>query len=140
MPIRRTVLVASLLLAAIASDAQDRPAPVVSPGLAAGKLTYLQHCAACHGATGRGNGPAAAALKSPPPDLRTLSMRHGGEFPEDYVIGVVRFGYPFSAHGSSDMPIWGPLFSSLENGNEVGIRQRIKNLCDYLASLQDKES
>jgi hypothetical protein len=38
------------------------------------------------------------------------------------------------------MPVWGPVFGLRDNGNEVAVRRRIKNLCNYLASLQEKES
>jgi len=38
---------------------------------------------------------------------------------------------------SSDMPTWGPLFRYLDRRNEVAVRQRIKNLSDYLATLQE---
>jgi hypothetical protein len=76
-------------------------------------------------------------LKTPPPDLTTLAKGNGGKFPYEYVGGVVRFGKPISAHGSSDMPVWGPIFNMVDY-NEVVIRKRIKNLCDYLASLQQK--
>jgi len=31
-----------------------------------------------------------------------------------------------------------PLFQYLENYNEAAVRQRIKNLCDYLESIQEK--
>ena len=54
-----------------------------------------------------------------------------------YVACVVRFGKPRSAHGSADMPIWGPIFS-MTDFHEVAIRHRIKNLCDFLASLHEK--
>jgi len=89
------------------------------------------------GKTRRAEVPAAAALKTSPPDLTTLAKQNGGEFPYEYVGGVVRFGKPISAHGSSDMPVWGPIFNFVDY-NEVAIRKRIKNLCDYLASLQQK--
>ena len=85
-------------------------------------------------------GPAASALKTPPSDLTTLAERHGGKFPEEYVAEVVRLGKPFQAHGSVDMPVWGPIFSAREKFNEVAVRRRIKNLCSYLATLQEKES
>jgi mono/diheme cytochrome c family protein len=136
----KTVLVGALVLMACFGQAQDKPTPVVPPDVASGKQTYMEHCTACHGEDGRGTGPASSVLKVPPPDLRRLAMRHNDKFPEEYVTRVVRFGSPFSAHGSSDMPVWGPIFSVLENGNEVGVRRRIKNLCAYLASIQDKES
>ncbi|MBX6741111.1 MAG: FTR1 family iron permease [Acetobacteraceae bacterium] len=41
-------------------------APAAAPDLAKGKVLYAQHCAACHGAAGAGDGPAAAALDPPP--------------------------------------------------------------------------
>ncbi len=85
-------------------------------------------------------GPAASALKTPPSDLTTLAKRYGGKFPEDYVYEIVRFGKPFQAHGSSDMPVWGPIFGARDKFNEVAVRQRIKDLCEYLKTLQEKES
>jgi mono/diheme cytochrome c family protein len=140
MNIRETVLVSALVLMPWASRVQDKGTPAVPADVASGKLTYKDYCAACHGADGRGHGPAASALKTPPTNLRTLAIRHDGKFPEEYVSRLVRSGDPISAHGSSDMPVWGPVFSMLENGDELGVRQRIKNLCSYLASIQDKKS
>jgi len=99
---------------------------------------YKQYCAACHGADGKGGGPAAPALNTRVPDLTTLAKRHDGKFPYDYVSSVLRFGPGFSVHGSVEMPVWGPIFQYLEGYNEVAVRQRIANLCDYLASIQSK--
>lgn len=123
-----------------ANRAQDKPVSVEPPGVAAGKRLYLQHCAACHGLDGRGAGPVVSALKAPPPDLTTLAQRHDGKFPDEYVSGIIRFGQPIAAHGASDMPVWGPVFAVLEHGNEMSVRKRIRNLVDYLASIQQKES
>jgi mono/diheme cytochrome c family protein len=113
---------------------QESPLPstYVPPG---GQI-YKEHCAACHGSNGRGNGPAARSLRKPPPDLTTLAKRHGGAFPEDYVTNVLRFGLGLSTHGSSEMPVWGPIFQELEHYNEAAVRQRIKNLCEYFESIQ----
>lgn len=102
-----------------------------------GQVMYKQFCSACHGADAKGNGPASSTLKTMPPDLTTLAKRHGGKFPYDYVSTILRFGPGPIAHGSSDMPTWGPIFQLLEKSNERAVRQRIKNLCDYLASLQE---
>jgi len=85
-------------------------------------------------------GPAANVLRTSPPDLTTLAKRHGGKFPYDYVFDVLRFGTRFASHGSSDMPIWGPIFGSMENYDEAAVRKRIKGFSDYLASRQQKES
>jgi len=111
-----------------------------TPDVLAGKRTYMEYCAACHGENATGMGPAASALKAPPADLTTLAQRHGGKFPEDYVAQVIRFGKPVQAHGSADMPVWGPIFNVRDKFNEVAVRQRIKNLCYYLATLQEKDS
>ena len=104
----------------------------------AGEVMYGQYCAACHGAQAKGNGPAAISLKVPPPDLTTLAKRHEGKFPADYVSTVLLFGPGTTAHGSPDMPTWGPIFGILDKQNARAVQQRIKNLTDYLASLQEK--
>jgi mono/diheme cytochrome c family protein len=101
-----------------------------------GRQLYKEHCAACHGLGARGDGPVARSLRKRPSDLTTLAKRHGGTFPEDYVTNVLRFGLGFSAHGSSEMPVWGPIFQYLEHYDEAAVRQRIKNLCEYLESVQ----
>ena len=121
-------------------SATKKPSSSTDTAVSLGKKTYLVYCAVCHGPDGRGAGPAASALKKPPSDLTTLAKTHDGKFPEEYVAGVVQFGKPYAAHGAGDMPVWGPVFSRRENGNEAAVRRRIRNLCDYLATLQEKES
>ena len=101
-----------------------------------GSQMYKDYCASCHGSDGKGHGPVARSLRKPPPDLTTLAKRHGGTFPEEYVTNVLRFGFGFSAHGSSEMPVWGPIFQYEEHYSEAAVRQRIKNLCEYLESIQ----
>lgn len=103
-----------------------------------GKAMYTQYCGACHGPEGRGDGPAAFTLKTPPSDLTMLAARHMGEFPRQYVMNILRFGTGPSAHGSSDMPTWGSIFQVIDKNNESAVQRRIKNLTDYLASLQNK--
>jgi high-affinity iron transporter len=44
-------------------------APSQVPDLSGAAALYQQHCAACHGATGAGDGPAGAALDPPPMDF-----------------------------------------------------------------------
>jgi len=144
MVIRRTVLVGVLIVVVCAAAAQEKPAGDKVPApltiAASGKQTYLHYCASCHGVDARGDGPAAVMLKTTPPDLTTLAKRHAGKFPYEYVSDVLRFGTRFAAHGSSDMPIWGPIFGSMDNYDEVAVRKRIKDLSEFLASLQQKES
>jgi mono/diheme cytochrome c family protein len=126
----------------VASFAQDQtkevkkaPAPVTSA--ASGSEMFISYCAACHGKDGKGNGPAATALKNPPANLTQLSMKNNGKFPADHVSSVLRNGLT-AAHGSSDMPIWGPVFSKASAGDQGLIQLRIGNLVHYLESLQEK--
>ncbi|HUP94651.1 MAG TPA: cytochrome c/FTR1 family iron permease [Burkholderiales bacterium] len=41
-------------------------APTKAPDLARASTLYAQHCTACHGAEGRGDGPAAKGMEPPP--------------------------------------------------------------------------
>ena len=112
-----------------------------------GQEMYMQYCASCHGADAKGHGPAAVSLKTLPSDLTTLSRRRMGRFPYEYVTNILRFGptmisgspdHPPYAHGSSEMPTWGPIFEVIVKNDERAVQQRIKSLCDYLASVQEK--
>jgi mono/diheme cytochrome c family protein len=42
-----------------------------------GKAVYATRCAACHGATGQGNGPGAAIFKTKPMDFANPSFWQG---------------------------------------------------------------
>jgi putative copper resistance protein D len=44
--------------------------PYQAGSIAAGRLLFAEHCVACHGPRGAGDGPAAASLHPRPPDLR----------------------------------------------------------------------
>lgn len=103
-----------------------------------GKLMYQEHCATCHGTDAKGTGPMASQLITRPADLTLLAKSHGGKFPREYVSSVLEFGPGHTAHGTSDMPAWGPIFRYYEKQNERAVQQRIRNLCDYLASLQER--
>lgn len=139
---RQALLVSAIVVLISAALWSDQAIPTQTPFPSAwvpsGEVMYKQFCAACHGAHARGNGPAAATLKTQPADLTTLAKRHGGKFPYDYVSSILRFGPGSAAHGSSDMPTWGPIFQTIDKRSERAAEDRIKNLVDYLASLQRK--
>ena len=128
------------VLAAVAQDGRtvNNLAQFPPRYIPSGQEMYKQFCAACHGADAKGDGPAASNLKTHPADLTTLAKRRDGKFPYDYVSTMLRFGPGLPAHGSSDMPTWGPIFSIIEKSNEKAVQERIKRLSAYLASLQEK--
>jgi len=103
-----------------------------------GKEMYLAYCATCHGKEGKGDGPAASALKIPPADLTTLSKRNKGEFPSAHVTNLLNGSSGVAAHGSKEMPVWGPIFMAMEHQHASAVRLRIANLTEYVKSLQQK--
>jgi mono/diheme cytochrome c family protein len=110
--------------------------PIEPTSPASGRDMYMHYCAVCHGRQGRGGGPAAAALKIQPADLTTLAQQNHSEFPRRRVESTLRFGSALPSHGSSEMPVWGPLFQSLNRFNNAEVEQRINNLTGYLESIQ----
>ena len=108
--------------------------PVTRTDPASGQKMYASYCASCHGRNAKGNGPAAAALKTTPSDLTILAIRNN-KFPAERVAGVIRGQIELAAHGTSDMPVWGPLLKSVCAGSNPSgeITLRIANLTKYIA-------
>lgn len=138
--IRRVGVLFSLSLAiaqfAAAQEKQAKTAEVANPE--SGAVIFRQDCAVCHGKDAKGDGPAANALKVLPPNLTTLALRHGGKFPDEYVLSVLRNGIEAPAHGTAEMPVWGPIFDTMNRNNETRSKLRITNLINYLKSIQAK--
>jgi mono/diheme cytochrome c family protein len=122
----------------IAQDKVIKKAPLQQTDPASGKTMYVSYCAACHGTLGKGDGPAASELKTPPANLTLLAKNNHGEFPADHIWAILQFGAKAPAHGSSDMPVWGMLFRSLDPNDPGKVNQRIQNLVDYLKTRQAK--
>jgi mono/diheme cytochrome c family protein len=104
-----------------------------------GQDMYRSFCASCHGTDGKGNGPAAAALKKAPADLTLLSKKNGGKFPAERVRAYVEGtdAKTIEAHGSREMPIWGDVFRQIAD-DPGAVRYRLFTLSSYLESLQVK--
>jgi mono/diheme cytochrome c family protein len=128
------------ILAAGSGAAQQKPPESEKSASAAGAKFFKANCAVCHGDDGKGNGPppASSSFTELPPDLTTLSKRHDGKFPDAYVETVLRQGVPMPDHGPAEMPVWGLIFKATTHSDEAKITQRIKNLTDYLRSIQQK--
>jgi len=135
------VMIAAFAVAQQA-PAQSAPAvkhvPITNAPSNSGPEMFNSYCAVCHGKDGKGNGPAASAMKAQPTDLTTLAQKNGGKYPASHVAAVIRGQATTPSHGSQDMPIWGPLFSSISQGHEGQVQQRITNLVSYIETLQVK--
>jgi mono/diheme cytochrome c family protein len=139
----RTKLVVLALIVALATfaAAQEKvihKVPVKPVSAADGKVMYMNYCAVCHGKAGKGDGPAAEALKVAPPDLTMLAKKNNGEYPAIKVASTIRGEANLPAHGSKDMPVWGKLFRSMSQGHEAEVQQRVTNLTDYIKEMQAK--
>jgi mono/diheme cytochrome c family protein len=130
---KRLLLAAVLFALAIPAHGQK---------MSYGQAEFLNSCAACHGADGRGEGDLASELKTKPADLTVLARDSGGEFPAWRVAAVIDGRYVIPAHGGRDMPVWGKLF--LESDAEefapeeaaAVTQERIRQITEYIATLQ----
>lgn len=128
-----------MLLSALALRAQDKQikvVPVQPTSMTSGQEMFKTYCATCHGPGGKGDGPAATALKKPPADLTQLARKHDGKFPDAYVASKLR-NVEQPVHGSKEMPVWGPLLSSVSR-DTAETQLRINNIVAYIGSIQAK--
>ncbi len=138
------VLLVAVLALAVMTWAQDetkkeiKHVPIKPTSAASGEEMYKTYCAVCHGTDGKGNGPAAEALKVPPTDLTVLTQKNSGKYPALRVAAIIRGEEVLAAHGSKEMPIWGHLFWSMSGGHEAEVQQRVANLNNYIESLQKR--
>jgi mono/diheme cytochrome c family protein len=130
------VLASALALSLLA----QAPAPkkAADASVAAGAEMYQAYCASCHGPKGLGGGPVAQYLKTPVPDLTTLTRQNKGVFPAQRVAQVIRGEVDVKTHGIREMAVWGPFFLSQKNTQEAVVQARVANLSTYLESIQAK--
>jgi mono/diheme cytochrome c family protein len=116
-----------------------RPAEVKLIVSIQGKDLFKAYCASCHGLDAKGKGPMAASLKVPPSDLTRISIRNHGVFPIARVQKIIAGEeLPRSGHGSTEMPVWGPIFSRVTTDVDLGL-VRIDNLAHYLRDIQEMQ-
>jgi mono/diheme cytochrome c family protein len=99
----------------------------------AGAELYARYCASCHGATGRGDGPAAASLAPRPADLTRSSLDLGD------LVRRIDGRHEVRPHGSSAMPVWGEVFNeelvTEPKAREI-TRLRMQALAEHVRSLR----
>ncbi|SDI69542.1 c-type cytochrome [Lutimaribacter saemankumensis] len=121
-----------VLLAACAVE--DMPEPDE------GRALFVENCAMCHGASGRGDGEIAAGLRPRPADLTTIAARNGGAFPRAQVLSKID-GYARS-DPQQDMPEFGLLLRGdtvpvdVGDGQFTPVPRPLAALMTYLESIQ----
>jgi mono/diheme cytochrome c family protein len=101
----------STAIVAYAADAEE------------GKKLYGQFCASCHGQSGKGDGPAAAAL-NPKPRNHT-DKEYMSQMSDDEMLKVIKNGGA-SVGKSPLMPPWG---ASLKDEQIQDVIAYIRSLC-----------
>lgn len=130
----RAAAVAALTLVGVLlagrADAQQTPA-------ATGDYLFRTYCAACHGASARGDGPLADSMRRRPSNLTEIAKRNKGVFPSEEMLRVIDGRQPVKGHGGPDMPVWGDVFARSVDGSDPAVVQaRIKALVAFLESIQ----
>lgn len=72
------------------ADSLDNPVPVDTATLAAGQAAYQTHCFVCHGAEGRGNGPAVGPGRVP--FALPLVGARAESLSDEYIYGIIWTG------------------------------------------------
>jgi mono/diheme cytochrome c family protein len=125
-----------LLLSVGLTRAQTGKAPSSAPSPVDGAEIYHRYCASCHGADGRGHGPASAKLKGGAPDLTRLKRSNSGIFPDEYVRNVIEGSLTrVRADRNRQMPAWEPVFHRVEWDQDFG-EIRLEAITNYVASIQ----
>ena len=128
----------SAVLLAVAQKQEQEKTTSPSRNSIEGPKIFRYYCAACHGADGRGHGPASGALKHAVSDLTLISQRNGGKFPYEHVKEIIEGKQPGPlAHGDREMPIWGPIFHEVESDQDWG-EVRLDAIMKYIESIQQK--
>jgi mono/diheme cytochrome c family protein len=132
----------AFVFATSAALAQAKPQAKVDLGA----FEYKSSCAACHGVTGKGDGPLRPRLVIAPSDLTTIAKRNGGVFPVQRIAEIVDGRATIDSHGLREMPIWGVRYSDegtsytpySQLNTEAFTQGRILALVEYINRLQVK--
>jgi mono/diheme cytochrome c family protein len=128
---------ATILLLTVGAHAQEGGRRELGNAVQRGQASFRDTCAVCHGESGQGNGPAAKALRDRPIDLTRLKGPDGS-FPAERVAKAISGTSMAVAHGTSEMPIWGPFFLADANGDQVKADARVADIVKYIEWIQRK--
>ena len=137
LPRWRATLAALMLAGSAATMTFGRPLHYESEAPDGAQL-YRTHCASCHGASARGDGPLADVLRHRPSDLTGIRRRYGG-FPTDWMTSIIDGRRAVRSHGSLEMPVWGEACRSGNVPDEV-VQARIRALVQYLEAMQARNT
>lgn len=104
-----------------------------------GAELYLNNCSNCHGVYGEGNGFVMPTLSVVVQDLRYLTSRNDGTFPDQFVRKIIDGRETRAAHGPEGMPMWGNVFAAQEGTDksaQVRVSAKIESLVEFLSSIQ----
>jgi len=90
-----------------------------------GKKLFSNSCAACHGVSGRGDGPAAATMAPRPKNLSDYEYMKN--LTDEELFNAIKYGGA-SVGKSPSMPAWGSTLSD----------QEIRDMIFYLRSLSNE--
>jgi len=118
----------------------DRTAAAFAGEGGPGRILYLTYCQSCHGLAGRGDGPAAASLRAPLPDLTLLWKSYGTPLDRELLVEYIDGRWLIAAHGPREMPVWGHEFfegAPPMTPNLEGVKRHLIGvLVGYLETLQ----
>ena len=136
------VAIATVLLGLLAAGqqpgAENKTATPAKNEPVSGKQLFVAYCSMCHGSDAKGGGPFSPQLKVWPPDLTQLAKKNGGTYPAMRIAETIDGEFGKAAHGSRQMPIWGPVFRSMAHGHDDSAQVRINRVVKYLETLQEK--
>jgi mono/diheme cytochrome c family protein len=131
------------LILGLAACDPDAEAQVSRSDTPTGAEDFATFCSACHGAGGKGDGPAAEGFDVVPADLTSIASRRDGVYPATEVMAKI-YGYTGGRDGDRVMPKFGALLQSetvLYDGGD-GIPTptplRLVQLSEYVRALQVK--
>lgn len=111
------------------------------PGPQDGRALFMENCAVCHGADGKGDGAMARAMKTPPKNLTLIQLRNGEAFPRAKMMSIID-GYARSDLAGPGMPEFGALLEGdlvpydSGDGKPTPTPRKLVALAEYLESIQ----